>query len=45
MLLSRTASHLDDCLQSVKTIGLQASVIGPGVLRLNRIGSTTGIIR
>ncbi|HEY2764833.1 MAG TPA: hypothetical protein VGJ13_12610 [Pseudonocardiaceae bacterium] len=37
-LLSRIASHLDDCLQGLKTIGMQASVVGPGVLRLNRIG-------
>lgn len=37
-LLSRTAGNLDDCLQSVKMIHMHASPIGPGVVRLNKIG-------
>lgn len=39
VLLARTAGNLEDCLQSVKTIGMHAAVIGPGVVRLNRIGT------
>lgn len=37
-LLNRIADNLDDCLQSVRTIGMHASEIGPGVIRLNRTG-------
>lgn len=39
VLLNRVADNLDDCLQSVKTIGMQATPIGPGVVRLNKIGT------
>ncbi|MGH4016293.1 MAG: hypothetical protein ACRDSL_20690 [Pseudonocardiaceae bacterium] len=37
-ILNRTADNLDDCLQNVKTIAMQAAAVGPGVVRLNRIG-------
>lgn len=39
LLLNRVADNLDDCLQSVTTIGAQAVPIGPGVVRLNKVGS------
>ena len=39
VLLNRVAGNLDDCLQSVKTIGMQATPIGPGVIRLNKTGT------
>jgi hypothetical protein len=38
-LLNRTASNLDDCLQSVRTVVGHAQVIGPGVTRLNKSGT------
>ncbi|HZE03473.1 MAG TPA: hypothetical protein VE155_17125 [Pseudonocardiaceae bacterium] len=40
MLLNRTAADLEDCAQSVKTVSNQASVIGPGVVRINETGTT-----
>ncbi|MGH3766902.1 MAG: hypothetical protein ACRDS0_12790 [Pseudonocardiaceae bacterium] len=40
MLLNRTADDLEDCAQNVKTISSQASVIGPGVVRINETGTT-----
>ena len=39
VLLNRVADNLDDCLQSVKMIGTQATPIGPGVIRLNKTGT------
>lgn len=38
VLLNRVAGHLDECLQSLKMIGMQARVIGPAVMRINRTG-------
>lgn len=37
--LRRTAENLGDCLQSVRTVVGQTQVIGPGVTRLNQIGT------
>lgn len=37
-LLNRIADNLDDCSHSVRTISRHASVIGPGVKRLNHTG-------
>jgi hypothetical protein len=37
--LSRTAENLGDCLQNVRTIAGQTQVIGPGVTRLNKVGT------
>jgi HAMP domain-containing protein len=40
VLLNRTADNLEDCAQSVKTIGCQAEVIGPALERINQSGAT-----
>jgi hypothetical protein len=36
--LNRTADNLGDCLESVRTVVNQASIVGPGIKRLNKTG-------
>jgi hypothetical protein len=38
VLLNRIADNLDDCLQNVKKIAVQAEVIIPDVARINQTG-------
>lgn len=38
VLLNRIAGNLGDCLQNVRTIAGQASVIAPGITRINKSG-------
>jgi hypothetical protein len=39
MLLNRTADGLADCVQNVEKVARQAEVIGPGIERINEIGT------
>lgn len=40
LLLNRTADDLEDCAQNVRKISSQADAIGPGVVRINKTGTT-----
>ncbi|HXT43683.1 MAG TPA: hypothetical protein VN748_06150 [Pseudonocardiaceae bacterium] len=38
MALGRTAGHLGECLQSVRSIAGDSQAIGPGISRINQAG-------